>query len=558
MACELDCYGVMTVKEILARKWFNDEGACNPIGIVIDSVGNSVDIEAGTTMALTALDGDMDVTVFGVFDLEATGSVVLETTGVTGAIDLISSSTDGDAITMTSAGGMDITVNSGDLDIAVTGGLNQDMYNNPSHITNWADSDGDNLEICVKNVSGTGSHDADLILCSENDIQLNSDANIDISVSGSYNITADNGYNLTVCPGDMTIDVCGDINIGASGSITLEADTSMTLDAATDLTQNIGGNLDTNVTGDITTDAVNNTETYTGDSTTNITGNTTETVGGNILVDASGTVNIGASGNFTLATDTDMIVGVSGDLNETIGCDHTQTVGGNYNLEVCGDCGDNNMTIDVCGDLSIGASGTFDIQSNTAINIGTDPVVPVNIGNLNLTQGSFDDLVINGDLTVNGTTTTINSTEVTIDDNNIVLNDVDTPTCSNAHLGGIDLRTSATEFASIRFICDDEDPSDTCNGRNAWQFSEDVDIGVTNWYTIDRKKVLGREFLYLRTDLNDASGATGGIYLNKQAECADTAGDWRMRVNSNGRVVTQYYDGSQWCTKFRVSAGPLA
>ena len=148
----LDCYGVMSVKEILARKWFNDEGTCNPIGIVIDSVANSVDIEAGTTMALTALDGDMDVTVFGVFDLEATGSVIIETTGVTGAIDLIAASTAEDSITVTTAGGMDVTVNNGDLDVSVTGSGNFDFYEARSHIINWADTDGDDLEICVKNI----------------------------------------------------------------------------------------------------------------------------------------------------------------------------------------------------------------------------------------------------------------------------------------------------------------------------------------------------------------------------------------------------------------------
>ena len=174
----LDCYGVQTVKEILARKWFNDEGACNPIGIVIDSVSNSVDIEAGTTMALTSLDGDMDVTVFGVFDLEVTGSAIIETTGVTGAIDLIAASTSEDAITITAQGGIDITGNNGDLDISVTGSGNFDFYGSSSHIINWSDTNGDDLEICVKNIPGTEPNDAKLILCSDNNLDLNYYLNI--------------------------------------------------------------------------------------------------------------------------------------------------------------------------------------------------------------------------------------------------------------------------------------------------------------------------------------------------------------------------------------------
>lgn len=50
------------------------------------------------------------------------------------------------------------------------------------------------------------------------------------------------------------------------------------------------------------------------------------------------------------------------------------------------------------------------------------------------------DLIINGNLTVNGTTTTINSATLTVDDAHIVMGDVATPTDTTANGGGITLK----------------------------------------------------------------------------------------------------------------------
>ena len=49
-------------------------------------------------------------------------------------------------------------------------------------------------------------------------------------------------------------------------------------------------------------------------------------------------------------------------------------------------------------------------------------------------------LILSGDLTVNGTTTTINSTTLAVDDKNIVIGDVATPTDTTADGGGITLK----------------------------------------------------------------------------------------------------------------------
>jgi len=65
----------------------------------------------------------------------------------------------------------------------------------------------------------------------------------------------------------------------------------------------------------------------------------------------------------------------------------------------------------------------------------TPTLVTPNIG-----AATGTSLVLSGDLTVNGTTTTINSTEITIDDKNLTLGSVASPTDAGADGGGLTLK----------------------------------------------------------------------------------------------------------------------
>lgn len=55
---------------------------------------------------------------------------------------------------------------------------------------------------------------------------------------------------------------------------------------------------------------------------------------------------------------------------------------------------------------------------------------------------TFDDLTVNGNLTVNGTTTNINSTNLVVEDKNIIIADVATPTDTTADGAGITIKGS--------------------------------------------------------------------------------------------------------------------
>jgi len=82
-------------------------------------------------------------------------------------------------------------------------------------------------------------------------------------------------------------------------------------------------------------------------------------------------------------------------------------------------------------------------------------------------------LVLSGDLTVNGTTTTINSTEITIDDKNMVLGAVLSPSDAGADGGGLTLRGSTDK--TINWV----------DATDAWTFSEHVNIASGKSYYVN-------------------------------------------------------------------------
>lgn len=98
-------------------------------------------------------------------------------------------------------------------------------------------------------------------------------------------------------------------------------------------------------------------------------------------------------------------------------------------------------------------------------------------------------LVLSGDLTVNGTTTTLNSTTVTVDDKNIELGSVAVPTNVTADGGGITLK--GTTDKTINWV----------NATTAWTLSEHADLASGKVYKINNTEVLSGTTL--------GSGVTG-------------------------------------------------
>jgi hypothetical protein len=107
---------------------------------------------------------------------------------------------------------------------------------------------------------------------------------------------------------------------------------------------------------------------------------------------------------------------------------------------------------------------------------GTGALVFANTPTLvtpNIGVATGTSLVLSGDLTVNGTTTTINSTEITIDDKNLVLGGVATPTDAGADGGGLTLKgTTDKTFSWV-------------DATDAWTSSEHMNLASGKSYYLN-------------------------------------------------------------------------
>ena len=132
-------------------------------------------------------------------------------------------------------------------------------------------------------------------------------------------------------------------------------------------------------------------------------------------------------------------------------------------------------------------------------------------------------LVLSGDLTVNGTTTTINSTEITVDDKNLTLGSVATPTDAGADGGGITLKGATDK--TINWI----------DATDAWTFSEHVNLASTKEFKINGTSVLSSSTL--------GSGVTGSSLTSVGTITSGTWNGTTIAVSSGGTGITSFGAG---------------
>jgi hypothetical protein len=125
------------------------------------------------------------------------------------------------------------------------------------------------------------------------------------------------------------------------------------------------------------------------------------------------------------------------------------------------------------------ASTTFALLNTNATTVTfANAATSLSIGASTGTTTVNNDLVITGNITVNGTTTTINSTTYNVDDKNIELGAVATPTDTTADGGGIDLLGTTTKY--LRFD----------NANQNWTSSENWNIPTGKVFKINNTAVL--------------------------------------------------------------------
>lgn len=134
-----------------------------------------------------------------------------------------------------------------------------------------------------------------------------------------------------------------------------------------------------------------------------------------------------------------------------------------------------------------------------------------------------DDVVITGDLTVNGTSTTIESTTVVVEDKSIELGAVATPTDVTADGGGIYLQGTTPKLLLWS------------NTTDAWTSSEHIDLAAGKSYYINGSEVVSSTTL--------GSGITSSSLTGLGTVTTGTWSASTIAVDKGGTGQTSYVDG---------------
>jgi hypothetical protein len=128
--------------------------------------------------------------------------------------------------------------------------------------------------------------------------------------------------------------------------------------------------------------------------------------------------------------------------------------------------------------------------------------------NITIGQDAGDTIVITGNLTVSGETTTLSTTNLTVEDIKIKLADVETPSVTTANGAGIQVETSGTEaeWPEITWIKgqggQNGDGSGTQDGLTGWT--------ISNMHTSNQID-LPIAVMEFKSDAGAPTGNSGGI-----------------------------------------------
>jgi hypothetical protein len=197
----------------------------------------------------------------------------------------------------------------------------------------------------------------------------------------------------------------------------------------------------------------------------------------------------------------------------------------------------------------LAATSSSELAGIISDETGTGALVFANTPTLvtpNIGAATGTSLVLSGDLTVNGTTTTINSTEITIDDKNLVLGSVATPTDAGADGGGITLKGATDK--TINWV----------DATDAWTFSEHINLASGKAFylngtletaatqTLTNKTIDGASNTLTVRIANDVSGLGTGVATflatpssaNLAAALTDEAGSGTVAFTTSPTFVT--------------------
>jgi hypothetical protein len=150
----------------------------------------------------------------------------------------------------------------------------------------------------------------------------------------------------------------------------------------------------------------------------------------------------------------------------------------------------------------LAATSSSELAGIISDETGTGALVFANTPTLvtpNIGAATGTSLVLSGDLTVNGTTTTINSTEITVDDKNLTLGSVASPTDAGADGGGLTLKGATDK--TFNWI----------DSTDSWTSSEHLNLATGKVL-----KVNGTEVLSATQYTGNAATVTNGVYTTSK------------------------------------------
>ena len=208
---------------------------------------------------------------------------------------------------------------------------------------------------------------------------------------------------------------------------------------------------------------------------------TTQTLTNKTIDTANNTITIVEAdisdlGSYITASSTDTLTNKTIDTaNNTITIDGTEAT-----LSNIGNSSLTNSSITVTDGTtstatSLGGTITFSGTANE-VEVGeSSGTITIGLPN-DVTIGN--DLIVSGNLTVNGTTTTVNSTTLTVDDKNIELGSTASPTDTSADGGGITLK--GTTDKTFNWV----------DSTDSWTSSEHLDLATGKEFKINSSTVL--------------------------------------------------------------------
>jgi len=314
------------------------------------------------------------------------------------------------------------------------------------------------------------------------------------SITTSFTVDADSGADLTISGGDI-FTIVGGTGLtsvaSATDTLTLNLDNTAVTAGSYGSASSVGtftvdaqGRL--TAAGSTTIEIALGTNTS-GSYVTSLVAGTGVTLSNNSGEGATPTVAIGQSVETTSspsfnglnlnAAGTIVFEGLTDDAFETT-------------LSAGDPTGDRTITLpDSTGTVALtnnklsafAATSSAELAGVISDETGTGALVFANTPTLvtpNIGAATGTSLVLSGDLTVNGSTTTINSVTITVDDKNIELGSVASPTDAGADGGGLTLKgTTDKTFSWV-------------DATDAWTSSENMDLVTGKVYEINGTSVL--------------------------------------------------------------------